>query len=480
MSQYLHLFDTVSAFTEAYNGEAYEEPWVSLTTANGEVNYNKDYTYVYFTLEILTDGELTWYGGYNGESISYSKNGGTWETLTFNEGVSVSSGDKIQYKGENTELGYCTINSTAQFNAKGNIMSLLYGDDFSDKDELEGGEFTFLFNNCQTIISAKDLKMPSKKVGQYSFGYNDYEGGGAAFRNCTNLVDAPELPATELGEACYAWMFQNCTSLRKAPNLPATTLAETCYENMFAGCTSLTGAPSVLPALFVPSFAYDGMFNGCTSLVTAPEIQATGLGSYACYYMFSYCESLTTSPDFHPTVVAENSCRAMFMDCTSMTTGPTVLPATELHDQSYWEMFMGCTSLVVAPTILATTLGTSCCVAMFEGCTSLTTVQSALPATTLVRSCYSNMFSGCTSLTTAPILPATTLANGCYGNMFRGCQNLNFIKAMFTTTPEHDYTYTWVEGVAASGTFVKNSSAQWNVTGTEGVPSGWTVQTASA
>ena len=31
--------------------------------------------------------------------------------------------------------------------------------------------------------------------------------------------------------------------------------------------------------------------------------------------------------------------------------------------------------------------------------------------------------------------------------------------------------------MTASGTFVKNNAATWNVTGTSGVPSGWTVQT---
>ena len=35
----------------------------------------------------------------------------------------------------------------------------------------------------------------------------------------------------------------------------------------------------------------------------------------------------------------------------------------------------------------------------------------------------------------------------------------------------------WVYGVSATGTFVKNSSATWDVIGTSGVPSGWTVIT---
>ena len=92
------------------------------------------------------------------------------------------------------------------------------------------------------------------------------------------------------------------------------------------------------------------------------------------------------------------------------------------------------------------------------------------------------MFTGCTSLTTAPELPATELAdgaNGCYGGMFLGCTKLNYIKAMFTTTPSTLYTNQWVSGVAANGTFVKNSAATWNVTGVNGIPSGWTVETAT-
>ena len=64
--------------------------------------------------------------------------------------------------------------------------------------------------------------------------------------------------------------------------------------------------------------------------------------------------------------------------------------------------------------------------------------------------------------------------------MFYGCTKLNYIKAMFTTRPSTSYTSNWVSGVAATGTFVKNSAATWNVTGVNGIPSGWTVTTASA
>ena len=146
------------------------------------------------------------------------------------------------------------------------------------------------------------------------------------------------------------------------------------------------------------------------------------------------------------------SLNSMFSDCTTIiSVSKDFLPATTLTDNCYNNMFRGCTSLTTAPQ---------------------------LPATTLASWCYQYMFYGCSSLTTAPELPATTLAYECYYGMFEGCSKLNYIKAMFTTTPSSSYTRYWVSGVASSGTFVKNKNATWNVTGTSGIPSGWTVQTA--
>lgn len=156
------------------------------------------------------------------------------------------------------------------------------------------------------------------------------------------------------------------------------------------------------------------------------------------------------------------------------------LPAITLTNNCYQSMFQSCTNLTTAPSVLpATSLAWSCYMSMFQYCTSLT-VAPELPATTLNDNCYYYMFQGCTSLTTAPQLSATTLAGYCCHQMFNGCTNLSYIKAMFITTPGPGYTYNWVKDVAANGTFIKNSAAQWNVSGVNGIPTGWTVQTASA
>lgn len=103
-----------------------------------------------------------------------------------------------------------------------------------------------------------------------------------------------------------------------------------------------------------------------------------------------------------------------------------------------------------------------------------------LPYTTLASNCYSYMFYTCTSLTTAPVLPATTLVNYCYQGMLQGCGSLRYIKMMATNVSATNCLLSWVSGVASTGTFVKNSAATWDVSGDNGIPTGWTVETADS
>ncbi len=153
-----------------------------------------------------------------------------------------------------------------------------------------------------------------------------------------------------------------------------------------------------------------------------------------------------------------------------------LLPALNLTESCYETMFWGCTRLTNAPVLPATTAAPYCYDGMFRGCTSLTSAP-ALPATTVAPYCYYGMFYGCTSLTTAPTLPAETLTDRCYADMFNGCSSLNYVKAMFITTVTYSHTNSWLNGVASTGTFVKNADATWDDRGGSGVPYGWTIET---
>ena len=327
--------------------------------------------------------------------------------------------------------------------------------------------FQRAFEGCTSLTTAP-LNITATTVGSNAFD--------RTFKNCSKITTAPALPATTVAAGCYRGMFWNCTSLATAPTLPATRVYNNSYNKMFDGCTSLTTAPS-LPATIVADSCYKLMFLSCSELTTAPELPATTISSYCYEEMFSGCSKITTAPELPATTVATGCYLYMFKNCSELTTAPTTLPATTIGSYCYQGMFSGCSKITTAPTMSATTLGPSCCAEMFRGCTKLTTAPT-LPATTLTANCYQNMFVRCTSLTTAPTLPATTLTKSCYSGMFSGCKNLNYIKMMATDISASNCLSEWVNNVASTGTFVKNSAATWNNTSSR-IPGGWTVETAS-
>ncbi len=450
--KYIKLFENHSDYTAYVESQDYLTPNVSYCVDLNEVHFNKyvrDYSKEYFTIEALEDGNvyfryLSFATTTDQRYMEYSKdNGQTWTRATNvdNEEVvmtiSMTIGEKALVRGSNdtlkayNELEELYFNShfysDIEFNVYGNIMSLTHGDTFIGETTITEYMFNGLFFDTW---------------GSYGIG-----AVSCYVVDASNLI----LPATTLAERCYQSMFRDCTSLTTAPELPATTLFMYCYFSMFDGCTSLTNAPE-LSATTLAEGCYANMFDGCTSLTNAPELPATTLFGYCYQFMFSDCTNLTTAPELHATTLAEGCYYGMFSRCTNLTTAPE-LPATTLAERCYQSMFHGCTSLTSAPE---------------------------LPATTLFGYCYQTMFGACTNLTTAPELPATTLVSDCYNSMFFGCTNLNYIKAMFTTTPSSSYTYSWVSGVSSTGTFVKNSSATWTTTGSYGIPTGWTVQTATA
>ena len=419
-----------------------------------------------------------------GLTIEYSLDGGvTWKSSSdATISKELSAGDRIQFRGNNAT--YATGTDDGQYSyisctdgncyVYGNIMSLVNNSfGFALARTLEGTYTFYKLFSSNTYIknhASKQLVLPATTLAAYCYS--------SMFYGCTGLESAPELPATTLASYCYSSMFVRCTSLTTAPELPATTLANNCYQNMFSGCTGLTSVPASLPATTLAERCYFFMFSGCTSLTTAPTLLATTLAQSCCYNMFAGCTSLTTAPALPATTLAQSCYQFMFSGCTSLATAPE-LPATTLANNCYEYMFQNCTSLTTAPALPATTLANYCYSHMFYRCTGLTSAPT-LPATTLEFYCYSHMFEGCTSLTTAPALPATTLAFNCYFYMFNGCTNLNSVTCLATNISAASSHLFWLNGVAATGTFTKAPDMNDWPSGDSGIPSGWTVQDATA
>jgi hypothetical protein len=363
------------------------------------------YSSEYFTTIVVSGSRLYWSGSTTANTLSYSKNDGEWSTPETSITLNVTAGDVVRWKGVEGRMtpktsgsghlgigcfAQTTMQGPATFDCQGNVMSLLYGDNFSGQTNLS--DYPYAFDGLLSRTQAREI-------------------GNIA------------LPATTLSNNCYTNLFQGCTATTTAPSLPATTMRDNCYQNMF---------------------------NNCFSLTTAPQLPATTL-AYQCY-------------------------NSMFAGCSGLTQAPSLI-ATTIVDSCYTTMFSGCSSLVTPPQLQATRLATNCYKGMFCNCSSLAQAPQ-LPATTLTSSCYREMFKGCSSLRTAPDLLAVNLTYNCYDYMFSGCTRLNYIKAMFTTTPSGSLTNNWVNSVSTEGTFVKNANATWNVTGVNGVPTNWTIETA--
>ena len=200
-----------------------------------------DYSTQYLTLNVINGGTINWKTtGNTPRTISYSlDNGNTWTEITSTSTgtpITVETGDKVLIKGTNasyatTKENYSAFeDGTASYNVEGNIMSLIYGDNFIGNTAMTGSyNFCSLFK-LSNVVSAENLVLPATVLTPHCYR--------AMFANSPSVEVAPELPALVLADSCYKYMFQE-TSITTAPDLLVPTLVVSCYEGMFNRCANL-------------------------------------------------------------------------------------------------------------------------------------------------------------------------------------------------------------------------------------------------
>ena len=251
-------------FVEAYS--TYRGRVSSVVSQNCEYSPVHHYENDYLTFKIRTAGKLYWRSnGSNVKNIEYSLNDGTWTTLTSAATpptITVAANDVVRFKGTNQSYatsksaysgfghgeagtsGQSTYdNDAAELDIEGNIMSLVYGDNFVGQTAFNGGTYNFcsMFKKLK-VVSAENLILPATTLTNYCYR--------AMFSWCTYLTEAPQLPATTLAQGVYWYMFEKC-AITTAPDLLAEHLVAECYGSMFTGCASLN---------FIKCMAIDG-FN---------------------------------------------------------------------------------------------------------------------------------------------------------------------------------------------------------------------------
>lgn len=289
------VITNITKYQESYDSGS---TWVT-TSSTSSVTYEenspdcgytpKDYSQDYLTLIATSVGQIRFSGSTTANTISYSTdNGETWSIPRRSVMLDVNIGDTVMWKGTmtpNSSDGVGDFTDTrVTYNVQGNIMSLLYGDDFKNQTNLTGKDYAFyrLFASSD-VIDAKNLILPATTLSSHC-----YDG---LFSWCELLEQTPQLPATTLANSCYAYMFEYCTPLTTAPSLQATVLANGCYASMFSHCYNLTTAPQ-LPATTLALSCYSSMFSDCSSLTTAPDLLATTLVNGCYSRMFFGCSNL--------------------------------------------------------------------------------------------------------------------------------------------------------------------------------------------
>ena len=221
------------------------------------------------------------------DSMEYSTDGGkSWHKPGV--GIPFGNGTKLYLRAKSSigmadnsgaYLGF-QFRTEVKVACSGDIRTLV---DYTNPTgaDTSNARFCYLFKDCSQLTQAPELPATNLADGCYS----------EMFKRCTSLTQAPELPAENLTDYCYSDMFFGCTSLTQAPELPAKTLADGCYMYMFYGCTGLTQAPELLAETLTDS-CYSNMFSGCTSLTQAPKLSATNLADKCYIYMFYGCTGL--------------------------------------------------------------------------------------------------------------------------------------------------------------------------------------------
>ena len=223
-------------------------------------------------------------------NIEYSTDNVTWSSTK----PSIPANGRVYIRANATYWATSStssykISSNRNFNVGGNIMSLLYGSNFTGNetsfpDPSIGYIFHYMFRLNSSVKSAENLVLTVANAD------NCYR---KMFHSCSALTTAPALPATTLATNCYYLMFYGCTSLTTAPALPATTLVSGCYREMFSKCTALTTAPA-LPATTLVDRCYVRMFLDCTSLSSV----TVGATSWETSYSFNWLVNVSATGTF--------------------------------------------------------------------------------------------------------------------------------------------------------------------------------------
>ena len=378
MDKWLTQFNTYDEYENFLDSQDCPRLNVSYVVDDDQTYYFKDNTSTnFFTMKFTTDWHaytiisLPWRGSITPWETSYAveyakirvkKNGetkfGDWEQ--YKGGGGYDTGDTIQlsvkYKDEylNKDDTYAAyLRSSDDGNehraeVSGNIMSMIYGDDFLLYDSKDKFKLTW--------------------------------GGREAISKADNL----SIPRIITQASCCEWMF-NGAPITSLPKLPAKTIPTNCYNNMFRSCQNLTDLSSYkLDAKYTDENSLNSMFEDCSNLTLPPQFNTmTFTGTNPINRMFTDCRNLTQIANmdlYYDSDSWGGSFEEVYRGCTSLTDEHERHIRIDQRKNKYrydnqkefnldWT-FSECSSMTKTPKLINFRLHEGC----FDGCSSLTEI----------------------------------------------------------------------------------------------------------
>ncbi len=229
--KYFRIFNNHSEYEDFRGSKDYPQFNISICLEEEDVHISEpkkeDYSEKYLTFVAVEPSTFS----FTSNEIEYSlDNGATWSTLSVGSSTEeVGVGEEIMFKGNitsggTTGYGIGTFSSSGKFNVEGNIMSLIYGDDFIDKTTIKSRNFESMFYQNENIVNAENLVLPSETMASYCCL--------RMFGGYSNLETVPELPATTCESSVIYGEDNGIVSVK--PNLAtsAKTISGTYHDSL--------------------------------------------------------------------------------------------------------------------------------------------------------------------------------------------------------------------------------------------------------
>ena len=134
------------------------------------------------------------------------------------------------------------------------------------------------------FVTSQDVYCTGDVMGLLDYGYDEmprlYEATFGNLFSYSMILTPPSLPATELAEHCYYYMFHYASKLILAPHLPATEMRRFCYSCMFERCGAMKKIFNLDHVAKAAQGCFTNMLYNCNSFKMSKTQPAGGADAF--------------------------------------------------------------------------------------------------------------------------------------------------------------------------------------------------------